>query len=53
MQLKNRNFILIDTETTGFDEKKNQILEVGILVIKDLKVIDERGQIDDAITNLG
>lgn len=41
MELRNRNFILIDTETTGFDEKKNQILEVGILVIKDLKVIDE------------
>lgn len=41
MELRNRNFILIDTETTGFDEKKHQILEVGILVIKDLKVIDE------------
>lgn len=41
MELKNRNFILVDTETTGFDEKKNQILEVGILVIKDLRVIDE------------
>ena len=41
MELRDRNFILIDTETTGFDEKKHQILEVGILVIKDLKVIDE------------
>lgn len=41
MELRNRNFILVDTETTGFDEKKNQILEIGILVIKDLKVIDE------------
>lgn len=41
MELRNRNFILIDTETTGFDEKKHQIIEVGILVIKDLKVIDE------------
>ena len=41
MELRNRNFILIDTETTGFDEKKHQILEVGILVIKDLKVIDQ------------
>lgn len=41
MELRNRNFILVDTETTGFDEKKNQILEVGILVIKDLRVIDE------------
>lgn len=41
MELRNRNFILIDTETTGFDEKKHQILELGILVIKDLKVIDE------------
>lgn len=41
MELRNRNFILVDTETTGFDEKKHQILEVGILVIKDLKVIAE------------
>ena len=39
MELRDRNFILIDIETTGFDEKKHQILEVGILVIKDLKLI--------------
>lgn len=41
MELRNRNFILVDTETTGFDEKKHQILEIGILVIKDLNVIEE------------
>lgn len=41
MELRNRKFILVDTETTGFDEKKNQLLEVGILVIKNLKVIEE------------
>ena len=41
MELRDRNFILVDTETTGFDEKKHQILEVGILVIKDLKVVGE------------
>lgn len=41
MELRNRNFILVDTETTGFDEKKHQILEVGILVIKNLKVVNE------------
>lgn len=41
MELRNRNFVLVDVETTGFDEKKHQILELGILVIKDLKVIDE------------
>ena len=41
MELRDRNFILIDIETTGFDEKKHQILEIGILVIKDLKVIDQ------------
>lgn len=40
MELRNRNFILIDSETTGFDEKKHQLLEVGILVIKDLKIIE-------------
>ena len=39
MELRDRNFILIDIETTGFDEKKHQILEIGILVIKDLKLI--------------
>ena len=41
MELRDRNFILVDTETTGIDEKKHQILEVGILVIKDLKVVGE------------
>lgn len=41
MELRDRNFCLVDVETTGFDEKKHQILELGILVIKDLEVIDE------------
>ena len=41
MELRNRNFILVDTETTGFDEKKHQILEVGILVIKNMEVVAE------------
>ncbi|MEN8079203.1 3'-5' exonuclease [Clostridioides difficile] len=41
MELRDRKFILIDCETTGFDERKHQLLELGILVIKDLKVIDE------------
>lgn len=41
MELRNRNFILIDTETTGFDKEKNQLLEIGILVIKDLKIVGE------------
>jgi len=41
MELKDRAFALIDTETTGFDEKKHQILEVGILIIKNMKLISE------------
>lgn len=41
MLLKDRTFVLIDTETTGLNKEKNQLLEVGMLVIKDLKVIDE------------
>ena len=41
MEFKDRRFLLLDLETTGFDEKKHQILEVGILVIKDFKVIDQ------------
>ena len=41
MQLKDRTFVLIDTETTGFDKEKHQLLEVGMLVIKDLKVVDK------------
>lgn len=41
MQLKDRTFILIDTETTGFNKDKHQLLEVAILVIRDLKVIDK------------
>lgn len=41
MELRNRNFVLIDTETTGYDEKKHQVLEVGMLVIKDMEVVAE------------
>lgn len=41
MLLKDRTFVLIDTETTGLNKEKNQLLEIGMLVIKDLKVIDE------------
>ena len=41
MQLKDRTFVLIDTETTGFNKDKHQLLEVAMLVIKDLKVIDK------------
>ena len=41
MELRNRNFILIDTETTGFDEKKHQILEIGILIIKNMEIVAE------------
>ena len=39
MELKDRGFLLLDIETTGFDEKKHQILEVGMLIIKGLEVI--------------
>ena len=38
MQLKDRDFILVDLETTGFNKDKHQILEVGILVIKNNKI---------------
>jgi DNA polymerase III epsilon subunit-like protein len=38
MELKDRSFLLVDIETTGFDEKKHQILEIGMLVIKDMNV---------------
>lgn len=41
MELRNRNFVLIDTETTGYDEKKHQILEIGMLVIKNMEVVAE------------
>ena len=41
MELRDRNFVLVDVETTGFDEKKHQILEVGILVIKNMEVVAE------------
>ncbi len=41
MFLKDRTFVLIDTETTGFNKEKHQLLEIGMLVVKDLKVVDE------------
>lgn len=41
MELKNRRFILIDAEATGFDCKKHQMLEMGIFncdcLIQDVK----------------
>ncbi|MEG0908751.1 MAG: 3'-5' exonuclease [Bacilli bacterium] len=40
MLLNERQFILLDTETTGFNYKKHQILEIGILVIEEMKVKD-------------
>lgn len=39
MELKDRDFLLLDIETTGFDDKKHQILEIGMLIIKGMKVI--------------
>lgn len=41
MELKDRRFILLDTETTGYDSKKNQLLEVGMLCIDHGVVIGE------------
>lgn len=39
--LKDRTYILVDTETTGLNEEENQILEIAFLMIKDLKIVDE------------
>lgn len=41
MELKDRSFVLLDIETTGFDEKKHQILEIGMLIIKGMKVTSD------------
>lgn len=41
MELKNRSFVLIDIESTGLNKDEHQILEVGLLVIKDLSVVSE------------
>lgn len=40
MEFKDRRFLLLDLETTGFDEKKHQILEVGMLILENGKIID-------------
>lgn len=34
MELRERDIVLIDIETTGFDKEKHQVLEVGMLVIR-------------------
>lgn len=39
MELKERDILMIDCETTGFDEDKHQILEVGMLVIRNNEVV--------------
>lgn len=41
MELKERDKILIDIETTGFNKEKHQILEIGMLILRDDKVVDE------------
>lgn len=39
MELRDRRMILLDVETTGFDCEKNQLLEVGMLVIYQMEVV--------------
>lgn len=41
MELKDRSFILMDIESTGLKKDEHQILEVGLLVIKNLSIVDE------------
>ncbi len=41
MLLKDRYYVLIDLETTGFNKDKHQILEVGMLILKDMEVVEE------------
>lgn len=41
MELKNRGFVLIDIESTGFKKEEHQILEVGLIVVKNLNIINE------------
>jgi len=42
MDFKKRPLAIVDIETTGDDELKHEILEIGLLVVrqKDLEVID-------------
>lgn len=41
MELRDRRALLIDTETTGFDSEKNQLLEVGILVLENGEILSK------------
>lgn len=40
MELRDRRMLLIDTETTGFNPEKHQLLEVGILILEQGEVIN-------------
>ncbi|MGL5718001.1 MAG: 3'-5' exonuclease [Paraclostridium sp.] len=40
MNLKDRYYVLIDTETTGFNKNKHQLLEVGLVVLKNKQVVE-------------
>lgn len=40
MELRDRRSLLIDTETTGFDPEKHQLLEVGILVLAQGEIVN-------------
>ncbi|WP_294759221.1 exonuclease domain-containing protein [uncultured Gemmiger sp.] len=35
------DYIVLDTETTGLSPKKDQLIEIGILTIKDGKIVEE------------
>lgn len=40
MNLKDRYYVLIDTETTGLDKDKHQLLEIGMLIIKGMQIVE-------------
>lgn len=50
LDLENTNFVILDTETTGLDIKKNEkIISLACLKIKNLKI--QQGQILDFLIN--
>jgi DNA polymerase III epsilon subunit-like protein len=53
MDFRERQFAVVDIETTGDDELKHEILEVGLLVVrqKDFEIVDTTNRIGKALKN--
>ena len=49
-RMKKATYVVIDTETGGFDPYKNSILSIGVVILRQLKIIDSKIQLESFAT---